>query len=318
MSRSAALTATAALLALAGCFQINTVESCQLLCTPGVACPNDMTCLPQPGLQQGLCVDSNVRMCAPLQSMDGGTDASAPAMLAHNGQSFTLPPDIRDNLVLLLWPDNLPPDLGAPVPVWHDQSGHGNDAQPVYPTAPPHVIADGVQLDPSQVGSGFEVQNSPSLDLGSGDFSVIVVAGIPAGIQTVTLFSKADGVASGSRKITIRYTPATLSTGLPQGFLDDKEIEAATVVSQPSVRVYGLRRVGDHVELRSNGGTLASDDVPAGISTTNSESAYLGTASPAGYTVDSLEAAFVVRGSTTTDNLNALESFLTTVFSMGS
>lgn len=251
-------------------------------------------------------------MCAPLQGPDGGTDAGAPAMLAHNGHTFSLPPDIRDNLVLLLWPDNLPAGIGTAVPVWLDQSGHGNDAQANYPTAaPPRVIADGVQLDPTQYGSGFVVADSPSLDLGSGDFAVIVVAGLAPKSVNVTLFSKSDAVPTGGRSVVIRYSPLSASTGVPQGIVDDTQIVSDSQVTEPSVNVYGLRRVGDHVDLRLNGGVLKGADLPAGTSTTSSENLYLGTANLGTFSVDSIEAVIVVRGPTTNMDLDSLESFLT-------
>jgi len=307
MSRSAALPGLAALLALTGCFQIN-AESCRLICTPEVGCPNDMTCG-----SQGLCVTPGVEMCAPLPNGDAGP----PATLTHNGMSFTLPAAVAANMVLLLWPDYLDAPVGSPVTVWRDESGHRNDAQATYPTtAPPHVIADGVQLDPSQVGSGFEVVNSPSLDLGSGDFAVMVVAGLLAKVNPITLFSKSDSVVTNSRKTVIRYYPSSPSTGTPQGFVDDTQIFSGTDTTQPSVGVYGLRRVADHVDLRLNAGVLMGADLPAGASTTNSEDLYLGTADLETYTADSLEAVIILKGPVTDNDLNDLESYLTAVFRM--
>jgi hypothetical protein len=206
------------------------------------------------------------------------------------------------------------------VTIWHDQSGHNNNAYAAYPSAPPHVIADGVQLDQSQIGDGFEVLDSPTLDLGSGDFAVIVVAGLKAQSDTITLFSKSDGVFSGSRKIQLRYFPTSPSTGVPQGFVNDTEIASDTEqeIPEPSVRVYDLRRTGDHVEVRSNGSTYVSADLPAGTSTTNSETLYLGTGNIGTYAADTLEAVIIVRGSIASTDLDDLESYLTMLFAMGS
>jgi hypothetical protein len=309
MSRSTALPGLAALLALAGCFQIP-VESCQLMCTPEVGCPGDMTCLPQ----QGLCVSAGVTMCMPSDAGGG----SAPPMLCHGSlPCFPLPDPVRANIVLLLWPDSLP-TAGSPVTIWRDESGHNNNAYATYPaTAPPHVIADGVQLDTTQVGSGFEVQDSPTLDLGSGDFAIIVVAGLSAQSDTITLFAKADGVRTDSRKVMLRYFPTSPSTGVPQGFVDDTELTSTAEISEPSVGVYDLRRTGDHVDVRFNGIPQVSADLPTGISTTNTETLYLGTANIGTYTADTLEAAIIVRGSIASTDLDNLESYLTMLFAMG-
>src|SRR6185312_11957437 len=99
------------------------------------------------------CVSPNT-MCVPLTDAStdgldaGGTDAEGgvslpPQMLCHNGSCFPLSDTLRANLVLLLWPSNLPP-VGSPVSIWSDQSGKGNDAYALYPSAPPQVIPDGV------------------------------------------------------------------------------------------------------------------------------------------------------------------------------
>ena len=143
-----------------------------------------------------------------------GPDAGPvpPEVLCHNGNCLPLPAEVRANMVLLLWPSNLPA-VGSPVDVWPDQSGQGNDAHALYPTALPHVIPNGVQLDASQRGSGFVVFNSPSLDFGSGDFAVIVVAGLSSSTNTGVVLPK---VGRRSRKQSSDF-PGLGALGVERG-----------------------------------------------------------------------------------------------------
>jgi hypothetical protein len=325
MSRSAALTSLAALFALAGCFQLSP-RSCEVLCTPDQGCPGDFQCMPQAGSNYGLCASPGMT-CPPLfsdaggdQTMDAGaSDAEAgaplpPDMLCHNGTCFTLPDAVRSNLVLLLWPSNLPP-VGSTVSLWADQSGNGNDAHALYPTALPQVIADGVHLDPTQTGDGFVVNNSPALDFASGDFALIAVAGLSSGMASVALVKKSDGARTNSRQITIEWTLSSPTTGRPDGVLDDTTIPASTDMAEPSVAAYTLYRSTDHIELHVNGAVVSSADLPApGMSTTNSDDVYVGVGSMVGSPADSIEAVIAVRGTVGATALNQLELFLRDVF----
>jgi hypothetical protein len=328
MSGTAALTGLTALLALAGCFQLN-VESCSLRCTSDEGCPGDLKCLGDPS-GQGLCASPGVAECgnasdggmdAGVDRMDaGGADAEAgtsgpPSMLCHNGSCLSLPEDVRSNLVLLLWPSNLPATLGSPVSVWADQSGQGNDAHALYPSALPQVIPDGVQLDSAQLGSGFVVANSPSLDFGSGDFAVIVVAGLSSSTTPLSFFRKSDGARTNSQQISIDWVLSSTLTGRPQGTLDDTTVPASMDVAQPSVGAYTLYRSTDQIELHLNGAVLGSAGLPMpGPSTTNPEDLYLGVNSLFGSPVDSIEAVVAIRGSIASTELNQLEGLMRDVF----
>jgi hypothetical protein len=343
MSGPVALTGLTALLALAGCFQLDVdkAESCRLLCSPSGECPGDFKCLGDPTKGQGLCASPETEMCQPITGggMDagadhlgaGGTDASVdqtdaggndaeagtsgpPSMLCHNGNCLTLPPDVRANLVLLLWPSNLPP-VGATVTTWADQSGQGNDAHAVYPNFPPHVISDGVQLDSTQLGTGFVVANGSSLDFGSGDFAVIVVAGLSSSTTPLSFFKKSDGARTNSLQISIDWVLSSALVGQPQGVVDDTLVPASADVSQPSVEAYTLYRSTDHLELRLNETLLGSADLPMpGLSTTNPEDLYLGVNGMFGSPADSIEAVVAIRGSIESTELTQLEVFLRTVF----
>jgi hypothetical protein len=353
MSGPVALTGLTALLALAGCFQLNVDknDSCRLLCSPSGGCPGSFKCLVDPNTRQGLCASPETSMCQPLTGgggmggsvdrmdaggtagsvdrMDasadrtdgGGTDAEAgtsgpPSMLCHNGSCLSLPPDVQANLVLLLWPSNLPA-VGATVPVWADQSGQGNDAHALAPKALPVVIPDGVHLDPTQVGTGFVVVNSPSLDFGSGDFAVIVVAGLSSSTTPLSFFRKSEGART-SQQISLDWILSSTSsavTGQPQGVVDGTTVPASTDISQPSVAAYALYRSTDQVELHVNGVVLGSSDLPTpGLSTTNAADLYLGVNGMVGSPADSIEAVVAIRGSIGSTELNQLEGFMRDVF----
>jgi hypothetical protein len=277
----------------------------------------------------GLCAPQGTTTCYPGQHKDaapdgsdagdGGSDAEAgaaapPSMLCHNGFCLTLPESIRKNLVLLLWPSNLPP-MGSPVSVWADQSGQGNDARALYPTAPPHVIANGVQLDPNQLGSGLVVGNSPSLDFGSGDFAVVVVGGLASSTARVSLFRKSDGTRTDSRQISIDWVLSSATTGRPQGTVDDTQVLSGMDTVQPAVNAYTLWRAMDHLELRLNEAVLGKADLPSpGLSTSNSEDVYLGVTNYFGSPADTLETVIAIRGTVGSSDLGVLEVFLKEVF----
>ncbi len=323
----AAFTGLAALLALTSCFQLTPPKDCQILCQPGGDCPAGLTCQqPPPGMSYGFCATPGAAMCPPLFSdagasgmEDGGSDADAgeplpPSMLCHNGACFSLPDALRANLVLLLWPSNLPP-VGSSVSVWPDQSGQGNDARAIYPSAPPVVVADGVHLDGTQLGSGFVVPDSASLDFGSGDFTLVVVADLSSSTTQLWFARKSDGARTNSRQVGIQWMLSSALTGRPQGAVDDTLVSANTDVAQPSTAVYALSRSAEHVELHVNGAVLGSADLPSSdISTTNSEDLYLGVGGITGSPVDSLETVIAIRGSVGSTELVQFEAFLRSAF----
>src|SRR5262245_25285668 len=225
----APLAGLAALWTISGCFNVN-YANCRITCNSDKDCPGDLICV-----EGNLCAPRETKSClAPKEdagtgtdggndgadAMDGGSDGTdamgggdggPPTVLCHNGNCLTLPEAVRANLVLLLWPSNLPA-VGSTVSVWPDQSGQGNDAHALYPNHLPHVIANGVQLDSSQRGSGFVVGNSPSLDFASSDFAVIVVAGLSSGTARVSFFRKSDG-ARPSRQISIDWVLSASNAG---------------------------------------------------------------------------------------------------------
>jgi hypothetical protein len=283
-----------------------------------------------PERSYGLCAEPGSEAC--FAAMDGGADATdtsdamdggdgpfPPEMLCHRGNCLPLPQAIRSQLVLLLWPSNLPP-VGSTVSVWADQSGQGNDATALYPSALPQVIRDGVHLDPNQLGGGFHVANKPSLDFGSGDFAIVVVAGLSSSATPVGFFRKSDGARMDSRQISLDWVRTTSSDGEPQGAVNGAIVVPNAGIpqfQQPSVGAYTLQRSTDHIELHLDGTVLGSNDVPAGASTTNASDVFVGVQSAVGSPADSIEAVLAIRGSVGSSDLNQLESFLRTLFVLG-
>lgn len=340
MARFAALAAVALIWATAGCFEVKYLQ-CRITCTAEEGCPQNLNCIIEPGEFIGLCAPPGTLTCSSPQA-DAGMDADAmdssdamdasdvpdaidesdvdtgppppipPKVLCRGDDCLELSEALRANLVLLLWPSNLPP-AGSRVPFWYDQSGRDNHARALYASYQPVVTANGVKLDTTRPGSGFFVENSSSLDFGAGDFAVIVVAGLAFNNQEVGLFSKSDGARPpAQRQVTLDFTlsPGSVTKGRPQALVNDKAIDALFDTPQPSIAVYGIQRVVDHVELRLNGMALNSIELDSGVSTTNNAGVYLGTGGLEGYVADSIAAVVAVRGPISSTDLNALESFL--------
>jgi hypothetical protein len=328
--------------AISGYFNVK-YDNCHFTCETDEDCPGSLKCVDN-GTGLPLCAQAGTLTCAPNNTDagadDGGLDAGGndgadamdggdggdgpdtggppvpPEVLCHNGSCFPLPPAVRANLVLLLWPSNLPP-VGSPVDVWRDQSGHDNHAVALFPTAPPHVIANGVQLDASQRGSGFVVANSPSLDFGSGDFAIIVVAGLASGTTPVSFFRKSDGLRENSRQISLEWVRSASNEGQLQAAVNDTPVVATRDVRQPSVGAYALRRMTDYLELRVNEAVLGSADLPAaGMSTTNAQHVYLGVANMLGNPAESIEAVIAIRGAIDSAHLEELLAFLRASFAI--
>lgn len=333
---AAALASLGALCALSGCFEVN-YGNCRITCTTqeGYGCPAGLTCLIESGAT-GLCAPPGTKTCptgsntdaapdrpdareAGTDARDAGPDAEAgaslpPPTLCHNGSCLTLPDSIRKNLVLLLWPSNLPP-VGSPVSVWQDQSGQGNDAHALYPSAPPHVIPSGVQLDQTQPGTGFVVGNSPSLDFGAGDFAIIVVGGLSSTTARVSFFRKSDGARTNIHQISIDWVVPPSLVGAPQGAVNDTVVSTDAIISQPSVGAYTLQRAADHLELHLNGTVLASSDLSTpGASTTSAADVFVGVGSLSGEPAASVEAVMAIRASPDSVDLKMVERFLRSVF----
>ena len=144
---------------------------------------------------------------------------------------------------------------------------------------------------------------------------MIVVAGLVSNNKQVALFTKADGARGAQSGVTLDWKISSPTSGTPRAIVNDTEVVATIDTLQPSVGVYSVQRVVDHVDLRLNGTVLKSTDLlPPGMSTTNSAVAYLGVGSVAGFVADTLAAVVIVRGRISSMDLSDLESFLRTLF----
>jgi hypothetical protein len=345
MPRFAALAALAVIWATAGCFNPRYVD-CRITCSDLEKCPSGLMCVLDPEKDYGRCAEPGTTVCPspnhdagpdsdaidssdaidrsevgdPIDGSDADTDTFPPKVLCHNGTCLNLPEAIRTNLVLLLWPSNLPP-VGSTVAVWPDQSGNGNHAEALYPrdpTALPEVIPNGVHLNANRPGGGFVVVNKPSLDFGSGDFVIIVVAGPSSSVTPVTFFRKSDGAHENPREIFLDWVSSSSSTGQPRGSVNGTSVVPSGAIPQfpqLSVAAYTLQRSIDHLELSRNGAVIGSRDLaPAGASTSNAADIYLGVTGFVGTPADSIAAVFAIRGSVGSSDLDQLDRFLLTLF----
>jgi len=162
------------------------------------------------------------------------------------------------------------------------------------------------------------VLNGPSLDFGSRDFALVVVAGLSSATTPLSIARKSDGARTNSRQISIDWVLSSVDsalTGQPRGAVDDTLILASDDIPQPSVGAYTLYRSADRVELRFNSTLFGSADLPAAdLSTTNASDLYIGVAGMVGPPADSIEAVLAVRGPVESTALNELETFLNTTF----
>lgn len=304
-----------------GCFELN-YPSCRIRCGIGEGCPRGLNCVPSATSPDYFCAAPPAAMC---DSPGRGNDASAPdkdpnasgppQKICHRGNCLTLPDTIRSNLVLLLWPSNLPA-LGSPVSVWPDLSGTGNDAHAVNPAMPPTVTKDGVKLATNEQGVGFVVTNSASLDLGAGDFVVLGVAGA-ATTTPGTILAKSDASRTNPRRVVLERAFSETSNGIrTQARVNETTITAVEDVAASSANIYSLRRTGTYLDLRANGVVIGKSTLAtADQSTSNAEDIFIGVASPFAPTgIDTLQAVFIVRGPVDSTTLGDMEQFLRQMF----
>ena len=213
----------------------------------------------------------------------------APAeMLCHNGSCLSLPAAVRANLVLLLWPSNLPA-VGQAVPLWSDQSGQGNHAHALYPSAPPTSSPTASSSTRPNWAAG---SSSPTVPRWTSARAISRSSRGRTLLQheRVSFFRKSDGARENSRQISIDWVLSSATDGpATRTAVNDTLVVTGMDLTQPSVGAYTLRRVTDHLELRLNGVVLGSADLPtAGLSTSNADDVFLGVYGLSGSPADSL------------------------------
>jgi hypothetical protein len=249
--------------------------------------------------------------------------SSAVDHLCYEGDCVDVSTGTTQQIALWLDPSTLPA-VGATVSTWADRSGNHNDANTFNTVNPPVVIDRGLALlhypsgpGTSPVGGGLLVGNSPTLDLGTDDFTILVVADLSSGYGP--LFSKANGQRGDARR------DITLSAGPGMVLGEINSLEPLVQATNPGPRntrteivqarhLLVMRRVQSTLELRTDGVLQDSyTDPKVGLTTSNDSEVQVG-----GYAVDfdgsavaGMSALMVIRGSLTTADLETLEQLLT-------
>jgi len=317
-----ALAGLAALTALPACF--NPALSCRLLCGDHGSCPAGLTCQ----------VVSNTPVCVahgdtcPASEDAGSNDDTATDSLSADAVAEAHPaptdictdqthcihlsPAVQSGLVLWLDPSNLP-TLKDAVTVWPDRSGQGNDARASAMNVPPTSIMNGVAFAKDSFGAGFTVAAHPSLDFGTGDFLVLVLAAATDGTAGGFYIKTDNNVRTTSHQIVLRWTfDAALNAYQPQALVNDTALAPnAPVAAMAGMTLFGLRRVKNQIEIRVNGspsGTAAL--IAPDTSTDDPNDLLLGQLGDVGPSIDSMRAVIAIRGPIDDSDLSGLEDFL--------
>jgi hypothetical protein len=218
--------------------------------------------------------------------------------------------------VLWLDPSNLGP-AGSTTDTWCDQSADLNDALALYPNALPKVMpSGGLTLDYGVNGAGLTVLENSTLDLGSGDFTILMVIGFNHGSAGKTFFLKQSPPSPFPQQLAMQWFMATPPNPSFTGFVNATELVSSSPTPPGDERVYGLRRSGDNLQLRVNGNIVSTSVLATpGASTDSSGNIYLG--SRGGIdpeTVDTIRAVIVIGGSLTDKEVGDLEAWLLAAF----
>lgn len=240
-----------------------------------------------------------------------------PTMVCQGKQCLTLSNAVRSGVMLWLDPSNLGP-FGSKVSLWCDQSGKENHAYALGENNLPQVSRDGVALAYGTDDAAFVVANSPSIDLGSDDFLILVVAGIQNGTEAKTIFRKSKG-GSKDPQVAIQWSYYTdISDFRLTGLVNETSVVSPAATDAGRVRLYGLRRADEKLDLRVNGQTLSSLPlVTSGASTRNENDLFIGQLGyGAPWSVDSLHAVIVIRGKLDAAEVGRLESYFVSAFGL--
>jgi hypothetical protein len=220
--------------------------------------------------------------------------------------------------VVWLDPSNLGP-AGSTTSTWCDQSGDRNDAFVLRPNALPTVMSSGgITLDYGVEGAGLYVPENPTLDLGTGDFTVLMVTGFSHGSVGKTFFLKQGPPSPFPQQLEMEWLIATPPDFSFTGFVNATELVSSSPTPAGVERLYGLRRMGDNLELRVNGNIVSTKVLQTlGASTDNSGDIILGSRGDIDTeTVDTIRAVIWISGSLKNDELGALEAWLLAAFGL--
>lgn len=279
--------------------------------------------------------DSPDRPAEPTDGSDGGDGGDVPdsdsgnchtkaveppVMVSQNGKTLVLSQLLRDKLVLWLDPSNLGP-VGSPVSIWCDQSGKLNDALALSDDDPPRVTeGGGVSLAYLKLSAGLFVAHSETLNFGNGEFLVLVVSGFSHPEVGKTFFKKSNDDLTFPKQVVMDWV-----NYVPEGRRFTGRINEtfafANMGTAPGVeRLYGLRRLGETLQVRVNGVLLNPSGttlVTPGASTDNDGGLYLGVDNDYDNNpVDTLRAVIVVRGHLEESEVGDLEAYLISAFNL--
>jgi len=258
---------------------------------------------------------------------DGGTGGAGggnchdeiepPTMSCWNGHCLTLTETMQIGSVLWLDPSNLGP-AGSSTNTWCDQSGDYNDAFALSAGALPKVMpSGGLMLDYGVDGAGLVVPEYPTLDFGAGDFTILMVVGFNHGGIGKTFFLKQNNPPGDfPKQLVMEWLIATPPDFSFVGFVNETEFVSSKPTGAGVERVYGLRRIGDDVQLRVNGNIVNTGTLlTRGASTDSNGNIYLGSRGGLDFeTVDTIRAAIMIGGSLTDQEVGALEAWLLAAF----
>jgi hypothetical protein len=273
---------------------------------------------------------SNLLVVLLFSALTCGCEGSQPASgfssavdhLCYEDECVDVSSGTSQQIALWLDPSTLPA-VGATASTWPDRSGNHNDAHAVSTLNPPVVIDRGLALlhYPSgpgslPVGGGLTVESNATLDLGTGDFTILVVADLSSGVGP--LFSKQNGQRGDARRDVTLFGGSADVTGAINS------LDPLVHMSNPGPRntrteivearhLLVLRRVQSQLELRADG-VLQDSYTHANVSatTTNDNDVHIGgfPLVTDGTAVAGMSGVMVIRGSLATADLEKLEQLL--------
>jgi len=193
-----------------------------------------------------------------------------------------------------------------------------NDAFALSAGALPKVMpSGGLMLDYGVDGAGLVVPEYPTLDFGAGDFTILMVVGFNHGGIGKTFFLKQNNPPGDfPKQLVMEWLIATPPDFSFVGFVNETEFVSGKPTGAGVERVYGLRRIGDDVQLRVNGNIVNTGTLlTRGASTDSNGNIYLGSRGGLDFeTVDTIRAAIMIGGSLTDQEVGALEAWLLAAF----
>jgi hypothetical protein len=325
---------------LAACYHPE--YNCRLLCGQAGACPAGYHCVMAED-QQPVCEAVTGPTCPGSVSLDGAAPPDGEAAVPPDGQvdaveppvvdaaadaepslpapsqlcfrpdrCLVLSPMVRAGLVLWLDPSTLPA-AGLPVDVWLDRSGQVNNAAAADATERPISTLDGVTFSTT----GFRVAHSASIDFDGGGFSAFVVARMTR--RPSCVISKFnDAMGELLRGVAIHWS---LMAGMlaPAVQLNTVIVRSgdATDLGDQTRHLLVVLRQRQELHLRVDGVSVArAVTLPEGFTVSNANDLFLGACNDRPPALFGMGAVVLVRGYLAPDDLDALETFLMSWFSI--